>query len=164
MNAKKDKQNIAPRPEAFAEVRRLAQHAAKHDNWMDVCADDIIDDVRKREARKDYGQFVGYHREGWEETNHFDHFYRQVIGDLALTEALPFNVGRDQSADGKFWIGGYRNWEAYHYEIFCPLVDAFWETWEDAVGLYSEWKRAKRRRYRDKYNLFTGIYWPGMKR
>ena len=98
-----------------------------------------------------------------EETDHFDHFYRQPIGDLALMEALRYGIGRDQSKDGKFWIGGFHDWETYHYALFTPLIDAFWDVWEEAVGLHPCWEKAVEHYKLDTHNLFTGSYWPGMK-
>jgi hypothetical protein len=142
--------------DAIQQVREIALHAAETDDWMTPVVDEHIGRKDQMEATRDYGQFVGYHRDSWGSTDHFSLLYRESIGQIALEEALPYGVGRDLSEDGKFWVGGFNDWEAYHYDIFEPLLDEFWETWENAQNLYDLWDRAAKNWHTDTYNLFTG--------
>lgn len=108
-----------PSQTAYNKARKLARDAAKNDSWMLPVPDD--------HEVTDYGDFTQAHEESWEQTDHFDHYYRIALMDLADQQAKRFNIEKAIS------------WEAWYYYLFAPLKDTFWEEWETKINLYEQW-------------------------
>lgn len=109
-----------PSKRALNEARKLAREAAKDDNWMEP--------VPEEHDEEDYGDFVEAHRGQWEQTCHFDHFYREKLIALADAQAARFNVFQAE------------DWEAWYYGFVIPIKEAFWEEWEEKVNLLEKWE------------------------
>lgn len=105
---------------AFSKACKLAIDAAKNDSWMEP--------LPQEHHEKDYSEFTQAHQAAWEETNHFEVFYYRPLKDLADQQARRFKFDKEN------------NWEMWYYEFFLPLKDAFWEEWEEKVGLHEKWK------------------------
>ncbi len=103
--------DIKPSERAFARVRKMAREAAKTDNWLTVELDDL----------RGHDDLALEHRAGWEQTCHWEHYYGSAISTIADSQARRF---------------GELSWEEQYWGLYDPLKDAFWETWEEAVGFW----------------------------
>ena len=116
-----------PSKTCLEKARRLARDAAKNDNWMEA----VVEEAKEYD---DYGEFTQRHQERWEETCHFDHYYRTQLEELAH--------GQNRQYQRK--TGVVLAWEGWYYAFFLPLKEAFWEEWEEKVGLYKKWEEARK--------------------
>jgi hypothetical protein len=110
---------------ALAQARKMGREAAKEDGWMEP--------LPEEHDETDYGEFTDAHREGWEQTNHFWHYYGQPLYDLAHEEAEKKGVTPQTTRE--YGV-------AVHESFYCPLKDEFWEVWEEKVKLYEKWDKA----------------------
>ncbi len=111
---------IRPSQEARDRVEQLAQDAAHEDGWMQPCFADRF----KRYS--DYWDFEDAHRRGWEETCHFEYNYDRVLDEIVDDEEAR--------------LGGRLGHESRLYDLYLPLKDLFWKTWENEVALCSKWE------------------------
>ena len=129
---------VKPSERALIQVRKMARKAAKTDNWLKPCSDGL---VLTRED--DYGDFSQAHQEAWEQTQHFSTSYADPLRDLA-----------DKQAE-RFGFTSLDDWETWHYNLYCPLKDTFWEEWEARVNLSQLWEDYKKGRRK---NMAVAIY------
>lgn len=114
---------LKPSKAVLAKVRKLAHN---DDNWMTP-----TDDNFTKEAKKDFGEYEGEHQQAWEETCHFDHFYRQPITELGYRDAYKQGfVEADYSEPAL----------AFHEMFLQPLLTAFWEEWAEVWELHKYWE------------------------
>ncbi len=109
---------IKPSERAFNLVRQLARKAAKTDHWMEICLEDV-------DLRSDPGEIGCRHREQWEETCHWERFYGNEITLIVDTQERRLSPHEPLE------------FEQRYYGLCQPLVDAFWDEWEDKVGLWA---------------------------
>ncbi len=105
-----------PSGRAFEAVRKLARHAAKHDGWMCPEVDDLSDEI--------YGDKGTAHREQWEQTCHWEHFYGKEISRIVDQQERRLSPREPME------------FEERYYGLYQPLVDAFWEEWEERAGFW----------------------------
>lgn len=116
------RQDVKPSEETEAKVRELAVDAAKNDNHMQPA----FDGRAGREPT--WSEFQDAHRSTWMETCHFEHYYGNVISDLCDDEEVRF-VGKV----------GDLGFDDRRYGLYEPLIDLFWDTWEQEVHLLHKW-------------------------
>jgi hypothetical protein len=112
--------DIKPSETAFEKVRRMARRAFKKDGWMTPCVEE--------EDSDDINEMVLNHRDHWMETNHWEYYYSRPISDIVDTQERRFS--------------GDLTWEERYYGLFEPLVEAFWDEWENKWDIYSLAKKA----------------------
>jgi len=105
--------SIEPSKRAYAAVCKLARDAAQNDNWLQPELDGI--------SEANPGDIGMAHRESWEQTCHWEHYYGRRISELASQQARRF---------------GEITWEERYFGLYQPLVDAFWDEWEEAAGFW----------------------------
>jgi len=105
--------NIQPSQRAYAAVRKLARNAAKNDNWLQPELDGIDEG--------DPGDIGTAHRESWQQTCHWEHFYGRPTSTLADQQQRRF---------------GELTFEERYFGLYEPLVDAFWDEWEETIGFW----------------------------
>ena len=110
------RKEIEPSGRAYEAVRKLARHAAKHDGWMQPELDDL---------GGDHGDIGSEHRSSWEQTCHWEHFYGNEISRIVDQQERRFS--RDEPLE----------FEQRDYGLYEPLVDAFWEEWEERAGFWA---------------------------
>jgi len=105
--------NAYPSKRAFTAARQLAREAAQNDHWL--CPElDGIDE-------SDPGDIGTAHRESWQQTCHWEHFYGSRLSALADQQARRFGV---------------LTFEERYFGLYEPLVDAFWNEWEERSGFW----------------------------
>ena len=87
---------------------KLASDAAKNDNWMRP--------TMEKAKFEDYGDDMVLEQEGWEQTDHWAHYYYNPIGDMAY-EIF------DAPGDGENRL-----------YVIEELTSVFWETWANSKG------------------------------
>jgi hypothetical protein len=115
------KREIEPSARAIAAVEKMARDAAKNDHWMTFSG---LDDLTGTDGN-DPGDIAASHREQWEQTCHWEHFYGNEISRICDQQERRFS--REPL-----------EFEPRYYGLYLPLVDAFWEAWEDASDLYGK--------------------------
>lgn len=106
---------VKPSKRAFAAVQKMARDAAKEDGWMTPCLEEHT------AKEKDIGNAIQAHREGWQGTEHFAHFYGRTIKDIADRQSDRFK--------------GCTSEERIH--LYYDLIEAFWDEWETRVDIYN---------------------------
>lgn len=112
-----------PSRQALESARDLARTASKSDKWMEPDLENLGDD---------YGEFTDTHQAGWEETEHFRHYYGRELDKLANQEAERLGFSK------------LDDWDKWYYALYVPLKDAFWDEWEEKVGLDAKWEEARK--------------------
>ncbi len=118
-------------------VRALAQGAAKDDNWMRP----LYEEKAKGVTLSDFAQA---NQEAWMETCHFEHYYDRPISNIADEEEMRI-TGESVARHGEKWLQC----------LYLDLREAFWDEWDEAVGLYAGWKKAQEKTMKDRA-LCTG--------
>ena len=114
-----------PLEEDFAAARELGRQMAKEDTWIEP----VFDNIKK--YKDDYGEFQEIHRANWEETDQFE--IRWLPKLIALSEASGKRDYVSPMTDNMTW----------YFEYHTPLKSAFWDAWEEEVGLLQKWQAAK---------------------
>ena len=104
-----------PSKRAYDAVRKLAREAARNDHWMVPELDglDGADDISTA------------HRESWQQTCHWEHYYGTAISRIVDQQERRF-CAPGESLDC----------EARYFRLYEPLLDAFWEEWEEKSGFW----------------------------
>lgn len=105
------------------QAREIARKAAKQDGWMEPVMD--LSDFQKTVYYdpENYDDYERRHRDSWEETCHFSIKYGLQLKDLAETQ-------QERAENFDLW-----------YAAYDELKEAFWEAWQEEVGLHLFWKR-----------------------
>ncbi len=119
------KREISPSARAVATVEKMGRDAAKKDTWMTFSG---LDDLTGTDGN-DPGEIASSHRAAWEETEHWTHFYGNEITSICDQQERRFS--REPL-----------EFEQRYYGLYLPLVDAFWEAWEEASDLYGKIDKA----------------------
>jgi hypothetical protein len=116
--------DIQPSERALEAARKLARDAVKRDHWLSPCPEEDIQDT---ETLADLGEISQRHRDGWEQTDHFQLLYGKRLTELADAQERRF---------------GPMDWEERYYELYLPLKEAFWDEWEDKSGFWEKAEKA----------------------
>jgi len=104
-------------PEATKEALELAyklgKRAARADTWMKVTMEGI-------EEHLEFGDFQTFHRESWEQTDHFQCGWLEEIIKISEADANKQNVFM-HTGDHMTWYEGFN----------VPCKESFWEGWEE---------------------------------
>jgi len=113
------KPEVEPSQASLKDARNMGREAAAQDAWMTPLPEEHLDEG------DDLGNISQAHREGWEQTTHFQVYYGDKLSDL--TDAEEARIA------GDFGVMGTMS----RYEgLYVPLKDAFWDAWEEASGFY----------------------------
>jgi len=107
----------APSKRALAKASALGRQAAR-DSWMAPCPEEY--------PSRNLGDISQAHRDGWEETLHFAHYYGRTLDGIA-----------DSEAERLYGGVGNVSAETRHYTLYDPLRDAFWDAYEESTGFYA---------------------------
>ena len=116
----KTKVEIEPSQRAFEAVKRLARKAVREDGWLQPCVEDH--DVANTD---DIGEIALNHRAGWQETTNWELTWGRQISLIVDQQERRFLPRGDLS------IGS----ETRYYALYEPLLEAFWDEWEERVDL-----------------------------
>jgi hypothetical protein len=102
---------------AAAKVRKLAR---QHDTWMLP----TTDEPREKESRTDFGAWLDEESQGWEETDHFQHYYGGEI------TALAHHVADLNHLEGEAWL-----------DVWLGLKEEFWDEWASKHNAADHWEK-----------------------
>lgn len=105
-------------------VRALACGAAKNDYHMLP--------LYEKAKGVEFLEFSQSNQEAWMGTGHFERYYDCVITQIADDEEMR-NTGDAVPHHGERWL----------HDLYLTLREVFWDSWDDAVGLYAGWKKAQ---------------------
>lgn len=114
---------IRPSQEAMDHVTYLAQRAAAEDGWMQPTPEDHTEEL--------YEDFIQAHRSGWENSTHFQAYYGDKLSNLCDREEMrwpPLDT------------------EVRYYALYPPILDLFWDTWEEEVELHNAWCKSRQKK------------------
>lgn len=114
--------NVEPSENSRTAVEVMARKAVMSDNHMTPIFEDRLN-------RKDWSDFQDRHRSAWEETEHFEYHYAKPIRRL-----VDFDENRIATE-----IGLLKR-ETRLYYLYDPLIELFWDTWEEEANLHALWK------------------------
>ena len=125
------KVEIEPSQRAFEAVKRLARKAAREDGWLQPSVEehDIAD-------TDDIGEIALNHRVGWQETTNWELTWGRQISLIVDQQEQRFLPRGDLS------LGS----ETRYYALYEPLLEAFWDEWEERVDLAGEILKALKAR------------------
>ena len=107
-------QTMEPSRRAYAAAGKLGRKAARNDTWLEVVLDDL-------DLAATGGDAATAHRESWQQTDHWRELYGRPLSDLADQQARRLGV---------------TDCEPRFFHLYEPLVDAFWDAWEEAVRFW----------------------------
>jgi len=118
------KREIQPSKRALEAARKLARDVVKRDHWLSPHPEEEIKDSN---TLADLGEISQRHRDGWEQTDHFQLLYGTRLNELADAQERRF---------------GQLEWEERYYNLYLPLKEAFWDEWEDKSGFWEKAEKA----------------------
>ena len=121
------KRDIEPSGRAFDAARKLAREAFKKDKWMTPCIEDtdIGDET-------DETQIMLNHRASWEQTEHWNQTWGKRLSQLTDQQEKRFLAPGDVELE----------WERRYYGLYQPLLETFWDTWDELYDTYGHIREA----------------------